>query len=248
MISYDFFVPRDSAADAYHKQDLRRTLLNSLKEELRTHGPEDVSLRRVAERAGVSHAAPYRHFNGKDGLLAAFCWEGQAAFTAGLAAAREGEPARPLDRLFRLGFAYLDFARANPEAFRLMFSAAGLRAMGANPPADWTTDPGRYDSFGVLIATVKECQAEDALDPREGSETLGLLIWSFVHGLAFIRGEGLGNAPEKAAGATPDGVEPAVMRAFKNMILGRVNSKEKKINKETRNPGKEEMGRKKSRE
>jgi AcrR family transcriptional regulator len=216
---------------SYHKTDLKRTLLEALRDELREHGPGDVSLRRVAERAGVSHAAPYRHFNGKDGLLAAFCWEGQAEFTARLAAAREGAPhssADPVDRLFRLGFAYLDFARRKPEAFRLMFSAAGIRAMGANPPQDFATAPGRYDSFGVLLATVGECQAAGALDPREESVTLGLLIWSFVHGLAFIRGEGLGNAPDKASGVKPADMEPAVMKAFKAMILCKEASHKKK--------------------
>jgi AcrR family transcriptional regulator len=210
---------KNVASSSYHKTDLKRTLLEALRQELREHGPEDVSLRRIAERAGVSHAAPYRHFKGKDGLLAAFCWRGQAEFTARLAAAREGAPVAPADRLFRLGFAYLDFARENIEAFRLMFSATGIRTMAANPPPDLQDGRERYYSFGILIETVKECQTAGVLDPGEESVTLGLLIWSFVHGLAFIRAEGLSGAPEKAAGVKPADVEPAVMKVFRKMIL-----------------------------
>jgi AcrR family transcriptional regulator len=208
-------------ADSYHKIDLSRTLLDALRQELREHGPEDISLRRIAERAGVSHAAPYRHFNGKDGLLAALCWQGQAEFTSGLARAREGAPAVPAEKLFRLGFAYLDFARNNPEVFRLMFSAAGTRAMAANPPFDCAVAGARYDSFGVLLGTVGECQAAGALDPGEERMTLGLLIWSFVHGLAFISGEHLAGTPEKTAGLNPVAAETAAMKAFRSLVMGK---------------------------
>jgi AcrR family transcriptional regulator len=194
-------------ADSYHKIDLSRTLLDALRQELREHGPEDISLRRIAERAGVSHAAPYR--------------QGQAEFTSGLARAREGAPAVPAEKLFRLGFAYLDFARNNPEVFRLMFSAAGTRAMAANPPFDYAVAGARYDSFGVLLGTVGECQAAGALDPGEERMTLGLLIWSFVHGLAFISGEHLAGTPEKTAGLNPVAAETAAMKAFRSLVMGK---------------------------
>lgn len=70
--------------ESYHHPNLRRTLLSAAAAELRERGPAALLLRRVALRAGVSHAAPYRHFHGKKDLLAAIVWDTQEAFTTAL--------------------------------------------------------------------------------------------------------------------------------------------------------------------
>ena len=166
----------DAPGDTYHRKDLKRTLMRAVRAELREFGADFVSLRRIAVRAGVSHAAPYRHFKGKDGILAALCWEGQAEFTACLRKARKSGKT-PADRLFRLGTAYLEFAGKNPEVFRLMFSETGKRVMGAHLPDDPTKSAADYDSFEVLESTVRECQAAGILDAHEDSGALAMLIW-----------------------------------------------------------------------
>ena len=89
------------------------------------------SLRRVAERAGVSRAAPYRHFRDREEILSALIHDTQRAFTAALRAARERERGSSLARLARISEAYLDFARSNPERLSLMFSEPGMAAVAS---------------------------------------------------------------------------------------------------------------------
>ncbi len=205
--------------DTYHVKDLKRTLMRSVREEIRQYGAAAASLRRIAKRAGVSHAAPYRHFNGKDGLIAALCWEGQREFTARLTEARAGG-ASPAERIVRLGTAYLEFAKRNPEIFNLMFMEIGGRAMEGNLPADFKESWADYDSFTVLEDTVKECQGDGTLDPSEDSGALAIMIWSFIHGFAFIQMEGFARKMGGSRGHSPEETERVVMRAFKGLILG----------------------------
>ena len=205
--------------DTYHIKDLKRMLLRSVRDELREHGVDSASLRRIASRAGVSHAAPYRHYRGKEGLLAALCWEGMEEFTALLRKARESGTSAS-DRLFKLGEAYLSFAEGDPAAFQLMFSEIGMRAIRANPPADPAKTRADYDSFGVLETTVKECQAEGILDAEEDSGALAMLIWSYIHGLAHIRREGFAADMGASRGLDAETTTRMVMSAFRGLVLG----------------------------
>jgi AcrR family transcriptional regulator len=96
----------------YHHGELRPALLRAAAKILEKEGREAISLRDLARRAGVSHAAPYRHFADRQALLAALAEEGFALLAADL----DGKPWR------EQAVAYLRFARANPERFRLMFT------------------------------------------------------------------------------------------------------------------------------
>jgi AcrR family transcriptional regulator len=209
----------DAPGDTYHRKDLKRTLMRAVRAELREFGADFLSLRRIAARAGVSHAAPYRHFEGRDGMLAALCWEGQAEFTACLRQARKGGRT-PADRLFRLGTAYLEFADKNPEVFQLMFSETGKRVMTAHYPDDAAKSLSEYDSFEVLESTVRECQSAGILDPHEESGALAMLIWSFIHGFAHLRREGFASSMGASRGLGAETTERLVMRTFRGLILG----------------------------
>jgi AcrR family transcriptional regulator len=210
---------KNTRRDTYHIKDLKRILLASVRAELREYGAAFASLRRISSRAGVSHAAPYRHFRGKDGLLAALCWEGQAEFTESLSRARQSGTSAS-DRLFRLGAAYLEFADKNPEVFQLMFSETGTRVMSVNLPADPEKSRAEYDSFAVLETMVKECQSAGILDPGEDSGALAILIWSFIHGFALIRREGFAESKGATRGLNRETMEGLVLRAFRGLILG----------------------------
>src|SRR6185503_17019443 len=96
----------------YHHGELRPALLRAAAKVLEAEGREAVSLRDLARRAGVSHAAPYRHFADREALLAALAEEGFVL----LAAELEGKPRR------EQAVAYVRFALANPGRFRLMFT------------------------------------------------------------------------------------------------------------------------------
>jgi AcrR family transcriptional regulator len=225
-MAYLFHMGKKSGRDTYHIKDLKRLLLRSVREELRDYGAAFASLRRIAKRAGASHAAPYRHFKGKDGLLAALCWEGQAEFTSRLKRARESA-ASPPEKLFKLGFAYLEYARSDPTVFQLMTSETGIRVMNAIRPEDPLLQRADYDSFDVLETTVKECQSAGTLDPGEDSGALAILIWSFIHGLALIRREGFLSSMGASRGLDGETTERLVMRAFRSMILGASGRAEK---------------------
>jgi AcrR family transcriptional regulator len=123
-------------AKGYHHGDLRVALLASAAELLDEGGPEAVSLRECARRAGVSHAAPYRHFATKEALLLALAEEG----FDGLAAAGDEAMRRvrdPRERLDAYGVAYVHFALEHPARFRLMFAGAlggASKHTGQGPP------------------------------------------------------------------------------------------------------------------
>ena len=113
---------------SYHHGDLRRALLTAAGKMLERDGPTGVSLRAAARRAGVSPAAPYRHFRGKEELLAALAVAGfdeLARITTEVAAPHAAEP---LQKAYAICRAYVEFSVANPQLYRLMFSA-GIRAL-----------------------------------------------------------------------------------------------------------------------
>ena len=104
----------------YHHGDLRDALLREATAAIREQGPSAITLRAIARRAGVSHAAPYRHFKNKEGLIAAVSAQGFAQLTQVLLQA-QAPFENPLTRFERLSRAYVQFAVANTEIFRLMF-------------------------------------------------------------------------------------------------------------------------------
>ncbi|WP_433182229.1 TetR/AcrR family transcriptional regulator [Actinoallomurus sp. CA-150999] len=106
---------------AYHHGDLRRALVDAGRELVREQGVAGLTLRAAAARAGVSAAAPYRHFPDKESLLAAVIAEG---FTELAATMSEAEGTRPLERMHVIGQRYLAFADGEPALYRLMFGGA----------------------------------------------------------------------------------------------------------------------------
>lgn len=120
--------PNDAAAgpsgkQPYHHGDLRAALLRAAEAEVQERGIEGFSLRSVAKRAGVSHAAPAHHFGDVQGLLTALSAEGFRRFQATLDA-REVGATDARDRAILAGQGYLEFALARPTLFRLIFSSA----------------------------------------------------------------------------------------------------------------------------
>lgn len=106
----------------YHHGDLRAALLAAGEAELAERGVEGFSLRSVAKRAGVSHAAPAHHFGDVAGLLTALAAEGFRRFQATLDEAEAGA-ADARDRAIRAGLGYMRFATTRPALFKLIFAA-----------------------------------------------------------------------------------------------------------------------------
>ncbi|WP_076866956.1 TetR/AcrR family transcriptional regulator [Bradyrhizobium mercantei] len=114
---------RTPAAKPYHHGDLRRVLLDAAMQLVGEGGPEAVSVREAARRAGVSPGAPFRHFPSRDALMNAVAEEAQRRFRAEIEAALAGAPSGdPLGRFRRLGIAYLRWAMQNPTHFEIISS------------------------------------------------------------------------------------------------------------------------------
>jgi AcrR family transcriptional regulator len=114
---------RASPAPRYHHGDLRAALLRAAEDELTERGAEGFSLRGVARRVGVSHAAPAHHFADTGALLAALAAEGFRRFLATQRAHQARADADPRAQLLAVGAGYIAFAAAHPALFRLMFAS-----------------------------------------------------------------------------------------------------------------------------
>ena len=154
----------------YHHGDLRAALLAAGEAELTEKGVEGFSLRSVAKRAGVSHAAPSHHFGDTNGLLTALAAEGFTRFQDTLDA-REVGAVDDRDRAVRAGLGYLEFALARPALFRLIFSSA--RPDFAS--ADLIAAANRaYDHLVGLVTVLG------------GGETDVIALWATSHGIADL--------------------------------------------------------------
>ena len=104
-----------TAKDAYHHGNLRRALLDGSLAVIAEKGVEGLSLRDVASRIGVSHAAPYHHFADKTALVNALALEGMALMDTQMALAEEAAGDDPKERLLGIGMAYVTFAVEHPD-------------------------------------------------------------------------------------------------------------------------------------
>lgn len=172
-------------APPYHHGDLRRALLDSAQAILAETGRWDFSLREVARRAGVSHNAPYRHFAGKEALLAAIGVAGYEALSERSAVAVV-ELIAPADLLAALGNAYVEFGVANPALYRLMFGQALPSVEGLPLALLDAIGIARNQLHGVILAGAQDGSFDvDPNDPaRVGAASVA--AWSLVHGLTLL--------------------------------------------------------------
>jgi AcrR family transcriptional regulator len=116
-----YIVPRKPPKkQAYHHGNLRQAMVDASLQAIAELGPEAFTLREAARRAGVSPAAPYRHFADKDALLAAVAAEAAARLQADVLAAQAVAPPDPVSQFRALGIAYVRFAVAHPAHYRVI--------------------------------------------------------------------------------------------------------------------------------
>jgi AcrR family transcriptional regulator len=163
--------------------DLRQALLDAAVATLDDVGADRLSLREVARRAGVSHAAPAHHFADKAGLLTAIAAEGFGIMVSYLVSAQPGGAGQPADQLAVLGRAYAQFAEENPGRFEVMFRPGLLHA---GDPAFQRAGDAAFQALRDHIAT---CQS---LGWREHTLTdaLATAAWALAHGIAVLRMQG----------------------------------------------------------
>lgn len=159
----------------YHHGDLRAAFLAAGEAELAERGVEGFSLRQVAKRAGVSHAAPAHHFRDAQGLLTALATEGFHQFLAAQHAREAQAAPDPRAQLMAAGLGYLDFALARPALFGLIFGSA-------------KPDHNAPDLLAAAQAAFRHL-SEQVAALGAGQETL-LGVWSLTHGFADLLSAG----------------------------------------------------------
>lgn len=171
----------------YHHGDLRRSLIEEGLQLARTGGPAAVSLREVTRAAGVSPNAAYRHFSDREHLIRAVATEAQSALARAItdrvaATPPELAPAEmSVERLRRVGLAYIDFARAEPGWFELAFATQDREVTEAIV----TLDGDVVAPFRLLLDTLDAMVGTGAL-AAERRPYAEWACWSAVHGFADI--------------------------------------------------------------
>lgn len=170
----------DAVKTAYHHGDLRVALIEAALEIIDQDGPQGLTIRKVAQRAGVSHAAPYRHFAGKDDLVLAVVERGFELLNEEMAEARARAGGDLLAQFASSGEAYLTFAMNNPTYYRVMFNGNMLSA-GDNEGLRHTSAA----SFERMTEDIRMCQELGVV--REGDPgLLAIAIVSTVHGFVSL--------------------------------------------------------------
>jgi AcrR family transcriptional regulator len=163
----------------YHHGNLREALVAAAEAELEANGIEGFSLRGVARRAGVSHAAPAHHFGDARGLLTALAADGFRRFVA-TQEARQAEAALdPRSQLVAAGLGYIEFARRHHALFRLMFSSD--RPQGD----DEALKAAGRAAYEKLVRDVSARMGETA------PSTVDIVaVWAAAHGVADLLASG----------------------------------------------------------
>jgi AcrR family transcriptional regulator len=168
----------------YHHGNLREALVEAALALIAELGPSGFTVAEAARRAGVSPAAPYRHFRDADALLAEIALRGFERFTAALTKAWNGGKPDPLPAFENVGRAYLAFARDEPAFYAAMFETRV--DFTAYPPLRETADR----AFTILRDAAERLVTSLPTGHRPPALMIALHIWAMAHGVAALFGRG----------------------------------------------------------
>jgi AcrR family transcriptional regulator len=198
--------PGGSDTRGYHHGNLKEALVRAALELIAKKGPAGFTFAEAARFAGVSPAAPYRHFRDRDELLVDVARRGFDLFEAALARAWDGGRPNAFAAFERLGKAYLRFAREEPAYYSAMFetglsleSSPELRSAGER-------------AFGVLRAATEQLIAAMPAQNRPPVLMMALHLWALSHGIASLFGRGDG--AQRAAPIAPEELLEAAMLIY----------------------------------
>ena len=169
----------------YHHGNLREALIEAALDLIAKTGPAGFTFAEAARAAGVSPAAPYRHFRDRDALMADIAQRGFERFGADLRRAWDDGKPDPLSAFKNVGRAYLAFARAEPAYYAAMFEAR--LPSGVNRELDQAAD----QAFAVIRQASETLAAKLPKKNRPPAMMMALHVWALSHGIAslFARGD-----------------------------------------------------------
>lgn len=189
----------------YHHGELRSQLLEAVRQLIEANGPDGFSIAEACRLAGVSTAAPYRHFKDRDDILRGVIMDAMHRMGDAMQAAADAHPPGDPERVVALGRSYIDFARSERGVFTLIFGLAGGHAED-----DELAEEGQK-KFGIVVRVVSEHLKRPADDPEVTARAYAL--WCAVHGHAFLVLDG------KAEETAMDVDEGAYLRLVGNAYL-----------------------------
>jgi len=168
----------------YHHGNLKEALIRAALQLIAEKGPAGFTFAEAARFAGVSPAAPYRHFRDRDDLLADVARRGFEQFADALTKAWDDGRPDPMTAFERMGRAYLSFARTEPAYYSAMFEA-GI-------PLD--ADPGLREAAGRAFEVLRRASetlcAQAPAGRRPPALMMSLHVWALSHGIASLFGRG----------------------------------------------------------
>lgn len=177
--------PIDPGRKRYHHGDLRRCLLDAAMAVIRADGIDGLSMRKLADRVGVSRTAPYHHFADKHELLCALAEEGFQKHVRRQALADESLAVS--ERLNRFVRSYIQFAMQNPEYYDLMF---GRDIWKSGKPTE-SLKCEAYGSFRSYARMISSWQQSGLLPADMESVRFAQVSWSMLHGLSRLLIDGI---------------------------------------------------------
>ena len=172
---------RQKRAHSYHHNDLRNALVEEALAILSKDGDSAFTLRDLARRVGVSHAAPYAHFTDRRALLAAVAVRGYKNLCAAMKGAMSEAVADPIETFVNMGVAYVLFGWRNPAHYRLMFQAPEL----ANDEDLPELREAAAEAYAVLEDTVSFGHRSGIVSSGDPA-TDSIVSWSHVHGMTSL--------------------------------------------------------------
>jgi AcrR family transcriptional regulator len=169
----------------YHHGNLREALIRAALDLIAQKGPAGFTFADAARWAGVSSAAPYRHFRDREALLADVSRRGFELFESALSRAWDDGRPDPYRAFENVGRAYLHFARSEPAYYSAMFEAG--------VPLD--ADPGLREAGGRAFEVLRHASetlcAQAPAGRRPPALMMSLHVWALSHGIAslFARGD-----------------------------------------------------------
>jgi len=203
---------RRAGPRGYHHGNLKEALVRAALELIAEKGPAGFTFADAARWAGVSPAAPYRHFRDRDALLADVARRGFEEFAIALAKAwDEGRP-EVMAAFDRLGKTYLAFAKSEPAYYSAMFEA------GVPLDTDRELREASENAFAVLRAAAEKLVSLMPSQGRPPALMVALHVWSMTHGIASLFGRG--DAARRALPMPPEELlEAAVLIYLRGLGL-----------------------------
>jgi AcrR family transcriptional regulator len=201
-----------SGPRGYHHGNLKEALIRAALELIAQKGPAGFTFAEAARWAGVSPAAPYRHFRHRDELLVDVARRGFDQFEVKLARAWDGGRPDAFTAFERVGKAYLRFAKSEPAYYSAMFEA------GIPPEASPELRDAGERTFAVLRTATEQLVATIPAPNRPPVLMMTLHIWALSHGIASLFGRG--DAARRSFPMSPeDLLEAAVLIYLRGLGL-----------------------------